>query len=365
MASVLTVNAGSSSVKLHVVSGDDILAATEVQAPEGRGGDEALREFVANGPVVDAAAHRFVHGGSRLRGSTLADPGVIEELAEVAELAPLHQHAALACLHVLRELRPDLPQIACFDTAFHSTLSQAAITYAVPWDWTERLGMRRYGFHGLSHAYASRRAAELLGRDPAVVRVVTCHLGAGASLCAVAGGGSVDTTMGFTPNDGLVMATRSGAVDPSGVLWAVESAGLTPAEGRAAIEHQGGLLGISGISSDMREVLAAAARAEPRAVLARDVYVHRLRAAIAAMAAAMGGVDALVFTGGVGENASEIRSAACERLGFLGVQLDGSRNDAAHGDGEIGATDAQVAVLVISAREELELAAEARRVLRA
>lgn len=340
MVRVLTVNAGSSSVKLHVVADDDeVLKAAELRAPEGRGGEEAVRDFIADVPAVDAAAHRFVHGGPALTDATRIDETVVETLTALAELAPLQQHAALACLHALRESRPDLPQVACFDTGFHSTLPEAAITYAVPREWN----LRRFGFHGLSHAHASRRAAELLGREPAGLRVVTCHLGAGASLAAVAGGRCVDTTMGFTPNDGLVMATRSGSVDPSGLLWAVERAGLTPAEARAAIERDGGLRALAG-TPDMREVLARAAEGDERATLARDVYLHRLRAGIAAMAAALAGLDALVFTGGVGESSAEIRDAACRGLEFLGV---GSR----------------VPVLVVAAREELELAREARAVL--
>ena len=345
MASILTVNAGSSSVKLSIVGPDDeVRASAEVHGPEGRGGGDALRDFVERAPAFGAAAHRFVHGGRDLRTATRMDDAVIGTLTELAELAPLQQHAALACLHALRDLRPALPHVACFDTAFHSSLPDAAAVYAVPWEWTERLGLRRYGFHGLSHAYASRRAAELLERDPADLRVVTCHLGAGASLAAVRGGRSVDTTMGFTPNDGLVMATRSGAVDPSALLWALERAGLSPSEARDAIERGGGLLGISGLSADMREVLAAAAAREPRAILARDVYLHRLRSSIAAMAASLGGLDALVFTGGVGENSAEIRDGACRGLGFLGI-------------------GASVPVLVVDAREDLQLAAEARRVL--
>jgi acetate kinase len=314
-----------------------------VRAPEGRGGADALRAFAAGAPPVAAAAHRFVHGGPDLREPVAIDTAVAAKLSELAELAPLQTHAALACLRALEAARPDLRQVACFDTAFHASLPAAAATYAVPRDWTERLGVRRYGFHGLSHAYASRRAAELTGRSPAELRVVTCHLGAGASLAAVAGGRSVDTTMGMTPNDGIVMATRSGAVDPSALLWVVERTGMPAEEARAAIEHEGGLLALAG-TADMREVLAEAERGEPRAVLARDVYVHRLRAGVAAMAAAMGGLDALVFTGGVGENSAEIRDRACEGLAFLGI-------------------GSSVEVLVIPAREELELAAEARRLV--
>jgi len=286
---------------------------------------------------------------------------VVDRLLELADLAPLHNPAALAAVQTLRRLRPDTPTVACFDTAFHATLPPAAATYAVPWEWTERHGVRRYGFHGLSHAYASRRAAELLGRPVIGLRVVTCHLGAGASLAAVAGGVSVDTTMGFTPLDGLVMATRSGAVDPGALLFVQRQAGLNPDQVEHALDRESGLLGVSGVSGDLREVLAAAGRGERRAALAVSVYLHRLRAGVAAMAVAMGGLDALVFTGGVGEHVAPVRRDACAGLAFLGVRLDDAANDDARDDADLSAAGAGVRVLLVHAREDVEIAREVRR----
>jgi acetate kinase len=247
--------------------------------------------------------------------------------------------------------------VACFDTAFHATLPDAAATYALPAALRERFGIRRYGFHGLSHAYASRRAAELTGAR----RIVTCHLGAGASLAAVLDGRSVDTTMGFTPLEGLVMATRSGSVDPGLILWLLERGRITQPQLAEALEHESGLLGLAG-TADMRELLA---RDDDAAKLALDIYIHRLRAAIAAMVAALGGLDALAFTGGVGENAPEIRQRAASGLAFLGVELDQRRNRAAESDADIGGPDAAVHVLVIAAREDLEIARQVREILSA
>jgi len=237
----------------------------------------------------------------------------------------------------------------------------AATTYALPREWRTRWQLRRYGFHGLSHAYASRKAAELVGRNITELRIVTCHLGAGASLAAVHRGRSVDTTMGFTPLEGLVMATRSGNVDPGLVLWLEEHVGMPPAEIAATLEHRSGLLGLAG-TADMRAVLDRAHGGDADAGLAVDVYSHRLRAGIAAMAAAMDGLDVLVFTGGVGENAPEIRERACAGLAFLDVGLDPAVNSAT-GDAEIGATGARVRAVVVTAREDLQIAHEVRQVL--
>ena len=283
-------------------------------------------------------------------------------LAALTDLAPLHQPKSLAALDAVSSVLPDVPAVACFDTAFHATIPAAAATFALPEQWRTRWNLRRYGFHGLSHAYASRRAAGLLGRDPGGLRVVTCHLGAGASLAAVDGGRSVDTTMGFTPLDGLVMATRSGSVDPGLVLWLEEHARTPPAELASALEHRSGLHGLAG-TGDMREVLSRAADGDSRAELAREVYLHRLRASIAAMAAAMDGLDAVAFTGGVGENSAEIRERAMTGLGFLGITPDRQRNRDGTGDREIGHPGATARALVISAREDIEITAQVRTAL--
>jgi len=332
---VLTVNAGSSSLKLRVVDHDDAGGAEDL-GPDAD--QDAIATAIASIGPADATAHRFVHGGARFRESVLIEGDVEAGLRELSDLAPLHQATALHALDIARAALPDVPAVACFDTAFHATLPAAAATYAVPREW----GIRRFGFHGLSHAYASRRAAELLGRPLAELRIVVCHLGAGASLCAVHAGRSVDTTMGFTPLEGLVMATRSGSVDPGAVLWLLKHGVATPEELEHALEHESGLLALAG-TADMRDVLERAAAGDEDAILARDVYVHHLRAGIASMAAALGGLEVLVFTGGVGENSPAIRASAVEGLAFLGVTEERT--------------------LVIPAREDLEMAREAERVL--
>jgi acetate kinase len=313
------------------------------------------------GGTIDAVGHRIVHGGTSFTAPVVVDDAVEDELRALAELAPLHQPAALAALAAVRAAAPGVVQVACFDTAFHARLPPAAATYAVPADWRERYRIRRYGFHGLSHAYAARRAAEMTGAR----RVVTCHLGSGASLAAVVDGAGVDTTMGFTPLEGLVMSTRSGTVDPGLVLWLQTSAGLAAEEIADALFHSSGLLALAG-TADMRAVVEGADAGKPDAGLALSVYLHRLRAEAAAMAAAAGGLDALVFTGGVGERSARVRAGAAEGLGFLGVRLDPARNAAhAGGDAEIGAVGAAVRILVVASREDVEIARGVRACLRA
>ena len=351
------MNAGSSSLKLRLVAANDRIAAS-ADFPAGEWG--ALEHFLGGGTGAGAAVHRFVHGGS-LDEAVLLDDGVLREIEAAAELAPLHTPPALACARELTRLRPDLPQVACFDTAFHRTLPEPAATYAIPADWRRRHGIRRRGFHGLSHAWASARAAELLDRRAADLRLVTCHMGAGVSLAAVAGGLSVDTTMGMTPAEGPVMATRSGTLDPGAVLLLAEREG-GPGPVRDALEQRSGLLGLSALSSDMRELLRAADEGHETARLAIDVYVHRLRGAVASMAAALDGLDALAFTGGVGENSARVRAAVCDGLGFLGIELDPALNSRS-GDAVISRAGAGVGVAVVCAREELEMAREARLVL--
>ncbi len=358
---VLVVNAGSSSLKLRVLDpGDEVTGSADLPALRGAASvDAAALEDALHGfGPVDAVGHRVVHGGTQFSGPVVVTDDVRRRLAALTDLAPLHQPKSLAALDAVSQAMPDVPAVACFDTAFHAGIPAAAATFALPPEWRERWTLRRFGFHGLSHSYVSRRAAELLG-TPAP-RVVTCHLGAGASLAAVREGYSVDTTMGFTPLDGLVMATRSGAVDPGLVLWLEEHAGMPPAELAATLENRSGLLGLAG-TADMREVLSRAASGDERAVLARDVYLHRLRASIAAMAAAMDGLDALVFTGGVGENSAEVRSRAATGLAFLGVRVDESRNAGGTADDyEITADGAPARAFVIAAREDKEIAAQVR-----
>ncbi|MBV9379535.1 MAG: acetate/propionate family kinase [Streptosporangiaceae bacterium] len=362
---ILVVNAGSSSLKLRVLGdGDEVTGSADPPAPRGAADSAAIKEAIESFGRVDAAGHRIVHGGTLYSAPVRIDANVRRRLGALSDLAPLHQPKSLAALDAVQEIIPDAPAVACFDTAFHATIPPAAATFALPAEWRTRWTLRRYGFHGLSHAYASRRAAALLGNDH--LRIVTCHLGAGASLAAVkreAGESrSVDTTMGFTPLDGLVMATRSGSVDPGLVMWLEEHAHMPAAELAATLEYRSGLYGLAG-TPDMREILSRAAAGDARAELAREVYLHRLRAGIASMAAAMEGMDALVFTGGVGENSAEIRGRAMDGLGFLGVRADAARNAGGTGDREIGAGGAAVRSLVIAAREDKQIAAEVRAVL--
>jgi acetate kinase len=361
---VLVVNAGSSSVKLTLLSGDDhTLAERQLAAPCSTIDRAELRSAVAGDlGRADVVGHRIVHGGERFREAALIDQGVERALRELVEMAPLHQPKSLAALDAVSEVLPRVPAVACFDTAFHHTLPAQAYTYALPAAWRARWPVRRYGFHGLSHAWIARRAPELLEVPPEGLRVVSCHLGAGASLCAIARGRSVDTTMGFTPLEGLVMATRSGTVDPGLLLWLMEHTGMPERELASALEHQSGLLGLAG-SADMRELLAHAVGGDERARLALDVYEHRLRAGIAAMAAAMDGLDALVFTGGVGERSPEIRARAVAGLSFLGLSIDAHHNSRAAADTDITAAYGRARTLVIRAREDLEIARQARLVV--
>jgi acetate kinase len=366
---ILVVNAGSSSVKLRVIGDGDLVEASEDLAAVDPAGSAGVADWASDHLLgalrgmgdVDAVGHRLVHGGTEFTAAVRVDDAVTERLKSFSDLAPLHQPASIAALRSAMAAVPEVPHVACFDTAFHATLPPAAATYALPRAWRERWPLRRFGFHGLSHAYAARRAAELLHRPPEGLRIVTCHLGAGASLAAVDGGRSIDTTMGFTPLEGLVMATRSGSVDPGLLLWLQEHAGLSVEDVAKGLERDGGLAGLAG-TADMRKVLATL-RDSPDARLAHDVYVHRLRGSIAAMAAAMNGLDALVFTGGVGENAGAIRAATVAGLEFLGLAIDAGRNEVASGDREIGPEGKVPAVLVVVSREDLEIARQVRELL--
>ena len=360
---VLVVNPGSSSLKLSLLASDDATAAaSEAAVAAGSVDEPALAAFLGGpGAGWDAAGVRVVHGGMHFRAPQVVDDGVVAALEELSDLAPLHNPPAVAALRALLRREPARPVVACFDTAFHARMPDAAAVYAVPREWTERWGVRRFGFHGLSHAYATRRTAELLGRTAESLQMVTCHLGAGASLAAVRGGVSVDTTMGFTPMEGLVMATRSGSVDPGALLWVQRTHGVPVADMEQALDRESGLRALAG-TADMREALAAAARGEKRAVLAVDVYIHRLRAAIAAMASSLDRLDALVFSGGVGEHAGEIRERACAGLSVLGVR--GGLGDAPDGDDAvISGAGAAVTVLLVHAREDRQIAHEVRALL--
>jgi acetate kinase len=357
---VLVVNAGSSSLKLSLLDGDDELLFDKEFDSASASLDGAIREM----GEVEAVGHRVVHGGVRYDSSVRIDAGVTRYLQTITDLAPLHLPAALTAIDAVSRLLPDVPAVACFDTAFHSRMPPAASTYAIPRAWRERHGIKRFGFHGFSHAYAARRAAEMLGGSPTALRVVTCHLGAGASLAAVLGGRSIDTTMGFTPLEGVVMATRSGSVDPGILLYLMRHAGMSESDLTEGLDRKGGLLALAD-TPDMREVLRRKGSGDPAAKLALDVYVHRLRSAVASMAAALNGLDVLVFTGGVGEHSRDVRAAAAEGLGFLGVAIDVAKNEQVDGDCDVSAAPSRVRTLVVHAREDIEVARDVRRVLAA
>jgi acetate kinase len=361
---ILVVNAGSSSCKLRLLGPDDAVRET-ADLPAIEGSDAAVvADAIAGWAPPSAVGHRVVHGGTRFVAPVVLDASTVAAIDALSPLAPLHQPRSLAAISAVRAVLPDLPHVAAFDTAFHATLPDSASTYAIPAAWRE-LGVRRYGFHGLSHAYAARRAAALCGREgDDSFRVVTCHLGAGASLAAVRGGRSIDTTMGFTPLEGLVMATRSGSIDPGIVTWLVTEQGMAVADVADGLEHRSGLVGLAG-SEDMRVVLERSAAGDGQALLALEVYIRQLRASIAAMVASLGGIDALVFTGGVGERSAPVRALAAEGLGFLGVALDDRANDAAAGaaEAEVSASGARVHAFIVPAREDVEIAGQVRQVV--
>jgi acetate kinase len=358
---ILVVNAGSSSLKVSLVGAEgEEVVNHELKASAGRFKSSNLKTAVAAIEGVEAVGHRVVHGGPRYTSSVRIDARVVAYLHSIADLAPLHMPAAITAIMTVRKLLPRVPAAACFDTSFHSTIPPSAATYAIPERWRRRYGIKRYGFHGFSHAYAARRVSELLSVPQADLRMVTCHLGSGASLAAVSGGRSVDTTMGFTPLEGLVMATRSGSIDPGVILWLQRHERTTEHQLTEALDGRSGLLGLAG-TKDMREVLDRRAAGDEDAGLAFDVYIHRLRACIASMASAMNGLDALVFTGGVGENSAVVRAEAAAGLHFLGIEIDAGTNSAIKGDGDVSSRQAIVRTLVVHAREDVEVARDVRR----
>jgi acetate kinase len=307
-----------------------------------------------------AVGHRVVHGGDRYTSAVRITSEVKRAIEELTELAPLHNPASLEGINAVEQVLPGIPQVAAFDTAFHATLSEAARTYALPRKWTREWGIRRYGFHGLSHSYCSTEVAKKLGRRG--LRLVIAHLGNGASVSAVHDGVCVDTSMGFTPLEGLVMATRSGTVDPGILIYLLRQKRLSVEELDNALNHESGLLGISGTSSDLRQLLSELPH-NPDATLAVDVYVRRIVQTIGAMVAILGGIDALVFTAGVGERAAKIRKWVCEKLKYLGLELDSTANENCHPDADIATPASAARILVIATREDLAIMRETRRLV--
>jgi acetate kinase len=387
---VLVVNCGSSSVKYRLLvplTGQVLASGMADRIGEASGGrlahhagdqdylvdrsfadpaeamDAVLAAFAEHGPNLHdglvAVGHRVVHGGHRFSRPVPVDDNVLATIDELSSLAPLHNPAGVIGIRAARNLLPEVPHIAVFDTAFHRTIPARAATYAIPASWRSEYWVHRYGFHGTSHAYVSREAARFLGRPLEATNTIVLHLGNGASACAVEGGRSVDTSMGFTPLPGLVMGTRSGDVDPAMSEYIGRVAGLSPAQINKALNADSGLLGLVGVS-DLREVTARAAVGDPDAVLGLDVYCYRIRSYVGAYLAVLGRLDAIAFTAGVGENSAVVRAAALAGLDRLGIRVDPERNDAAGSAARcISPDDSPVAVLVIPTDEEREIAREA------
>lgn len=387
---ILFFNTGSSSLKFSVLNSDDASIRASIRASgsadwageqtcycfttpntkrsedvDWRGPahavDRVLRDLrehsseLFSGPnALAAVGHRVVHGGD-FREATRVTPAVREKLAELCQLAPLHNPPSLEAIDAATAALPDLPHIACFDTAFHRTMISEAQTYAIPHQWTEQWKIRRYGFHGLSHSYCAARATEMLKPRSQPLRIVICHLGHGCSASAVRDGQCVETTMGFTPLEGLMMASRSGSIDPGVLLHLMQQHGLTANEIGDSLNRRSGLLGVSGVSADMRTVLKSAHTGNKRAKRAIAMYCHRVRQAIGGFAATMGGIDALVFTAGVGENSAEVRSTVCNGLECLGLHLNTVRNLQCQADADISPTNSRGRVLVIRTREDLSM----------
>ncbi|MEO7015571.1 MAG: acetate kinase [Leifsonia sp.] len=352
----MVVNVGSSSCKVTIAGAS---GPEEIDTGDGSPVSwDAARWRELAGPQGDAFApdyvlHRFVHGGGVFHGPTVITASTRAQLESVAGLAPLHTAQALTVLDAMAQAFPDATAIACFDTTFHESLAPAAYTYAIPPDWRQDHGVRKYGFHGFAHDYADARARELVG-DPSVRRVLSCHLGSGSSLAAIVDGSSVDTTMGFTPVDGLVMATRPGSFDAGAILWLLGNTSIDVATMSSALEHSSGLTGLAG-HSDMKQIMRDAQAGQAHSVLAYDVWLHRLVGKMGDMIATMGGVDLIVFGGGIGERASLARAAVAASFAFLGLELDESANRANGSDRVISNPRSAVAVAVITAREDLAM----------
>lgn len=391
---ILVVNCGSSSIKYELFEAESLtsvasgllerigskpavlkhevggsLTKGEVDVSNHRQGLELILEVLlkAEPRAIDsldeiiAVGHRVVHGGDVFFESTLIDEKVLETLRKWAHFAPLHNPPNIAGIEAARSLLPGVPQVAVFDTAFHQTMPEVAYLYATPYELYEKLGIRRYGFHGTSHKYVAHKAAELLGEKIEKLRIVTCHLGNGCSITAVKNGRSVDTSMGFTPLEGLVMGTRSGDMDPSIVFYLMEN-GFSPRGVEELLNKRSGLLGISGVSNDIRDVEREAEAGNRRARLALEVFAYRAKKYIGAYAAVLNGVDVLVFTGGIGENDPLMRRMICDNMGFLGLKLDVKANEAVVGKtGVISDENSQVKVLVIPTDEELAIAEETKK----
>ena len=314
--------------------------------------------------AIDIVGHRVVHGGTEFEDSVFVTPQVKAAIRKMAALAPEHNPANLEGIEVIERLAPAMPQVAAFDTAFHRSMPDEVVVYPLPYDWFEKEGIRRFGFHGISHSYCARRAAQILGKDLPSLRLITCHLGNGCSLAAIRGGRSIDTSMGFTPMEGVMMGSRSGSIDPGILFYLQREKGYTAAQLNTTLNKASGLAGIAG-TGDMRQVLQKMRAGDSRARLAFNMFTYRLRSSIGAMLASLGGLDALVFTGGIGENAAEVRAAACAAFGFLNLKLDTEKNAHLPADEDIATKDSHVRVLIVHTQEDWAIAQDCWKLARA
>ncbi len=353
------IRASSGAVSTENVQKSDRPAATAQLLGELVSGKTRV---LASLSEIEVVGHRIVNGGRSSNQPTVITAEVKAAIEKMSVFAPLHNRLELEGIALIEKLCGTVPQIAVFDTGFHSKLPEAASVYPGPYAWAQK-GIRKFGFHGINHQYCAQRAASLLDRNPADLKLITCHLGNGCSLAAISGGQSIDTTMGFTPLDGLMMGTRSGSVDPGILTYLMREEDLNGKVLDEMLNSRSGLLGISGISADMREITAAMESGNPRAQLAFDMFVHRLRAGIGSMLASLGGAEAIVFTGGIGENSSEVRGAACSHFTFLGLALDSAKNAANPSDQDIATAESKVRVLVVRAQEDWAIARECWKLL--
>lgn len=388
---VLVINCGSSSLKYQVINSDseEVLAKglcerigidgrlvyqpqggekeiTDAPMPTHKEAVQMVLDALTNEKTgalksldeIEAVGHRIVHGGEKFTASTLIDDEVIKTVEECNDLAPLHNPANIIGINACRELMPSVPMVGVFDTAFHQTMPQEAYMYGVPYEYYEKYKVRKYGFHGTSHSFVSKRVAEVMGKDYDSLKTIVCHLGNGASICAVQNGKSVDTSMGLSPLEGLIMGTRSGDIDPSAVEFIANKEGLDLAGILNVLNKKSGVEGISGVSSDFRDLQKAAEEGNERAQLAIDMFAYRVAKYVGSYAAAMNGVDVICFTAGIGENTGFIRKKVCDRLEYLGIALDAAANDTHGEEIKISTDDSKVAVYVIPTNEELAIARE-------
>lgn len=388
---VLVINCGSSSLKYQVINSDseEVLAkglcerigidgrlvyqpqggekeVTDAPMPTHKEAVQMVLDALTNEKTgalgsldeIDAIGHRIVHGGEKFTASTLIDDEVIATVEECNDLAPLHNPANIIGINACRELMPSVPMVGVFDTAFHQTMPKEAYMYGVPYEYYEKYKVRKYGFHGTSHSFVSKRVTEVMGKDYGSLKTIVCHLGNGASICAVENGKSVDTSMGLSPLEGLIMGTRSGDIDPSAVEFIANKEGLDLAGILNVLNKKSGVEGISGVSSDFRDLQKAAEEGNERAQLAIDMFAYRVAKYVGSYAAAMNGVDVICFTAGIGENTGFIRKKVCDRLGYLGITLDAAANDTRGEEIKISTDDSKVAVYVIPTNEELAIARE-------